>query len=325
MKSLADKLIQLRKQHGWSQEELAEKLSVSRQAVSKWESAQAVPDIANLLQLSTLFGVTTDYLLKDEGQANNVPASPTERTAQTVCEEQARAYIALRRRASRLIALATLLCILSPLPLILLGACSEYPAFGISETAAGVAGLITLFVFVLCAVPLFLYCGFQHAPYAFLEDGTPFLLEASARRYAEEQERQSAKRYTACNILATCLCIIAPIPLIVSAFFEHLLLCVTMLCVTVAVVGIGVVIFIVQGVPHAAVQRLLQKGEFTPKAKRENAVKEAVEGVYWCLIVGIYLAWSFLSGWWHITWVVFPLGGVLSPLLSLLFRPKDTQ
>ncbi|MBE6557115.1 MAG: helix-turn-helix transcriptional regulator, partial [Ruminococcaceae bacterium] len=67
MKSLADKLIQLRKQHGWSQEELAEKLSVSRQAVSKWESAQAVPDIANLLQLSTLFGVTTDYLLKDEG------------------------------------------------------------------------------------------------------------------------------------------------------------------------------------------------------------------------------------------------------------------
>lgn len=62
----ADKLIRLRKKNGWSQEELAEKLNVSRQAVSKWESAQTVPELEKLLQLSALFGVTTDYLLKDE-------------------------------------------------------------------------------------------------------------------------------------------------------------------------------------------------------------------------------------------------------------------
>ena len=61
----ADKLIRLRKKNGWSQEELAEKLNVSRQAVSKWESAQTVPELEKLLQLSALFGVTTDYLLKD--------------------------------------------------------------------------------------------------------------------------------------------------------------------------------------------------------------------------------------------------------------------
>ena len=63
---LADKIIRLRKRNGWSQEELAEKMNVSRQAVSKWESAQTIPDLEKILLLSSLFGVTTDYLLKDE-------------------------------------------------------------------------------------------------------------------------------------------------------------------------------------------------------------------------------------------------------------------
>ena len=63
---LADKIIRLRKRNGWSQEELAAKMNVSRQAVSKWEAAQTTPDLEKILQLGNLFGVTTDYLLKDE-------------------------------------------------------------------------------------------------------------------------------------------------------------------------------------------------------------------------------------------------------------------
>ncbi len=63
---LADKIIRLRKKNGWSQEELAEKMNVSRQAVSKWEGAQSTPDLEKILQMSNLFGVTTDYLIKDE-------------------------------------------------------------------------------------------------------------------------------------------------------------------------------------------------------------------------------------------------------------------
>ena len=60
---LADKIIEERKKNGWSQEELANKLGVSRQAVSKWESSGSIPDLQRILQMSELFGVTTDYLL----------------------------------------------------------------------------------------------------------------------------------------------------------------------------------------------------------------------------------------------------------------------
>ena len=60
---LADKIIDLRKKNGWSQEELAEKLQVTRQSISKWEGAQSTPDLNKILAMSQLFGVTTDYLL----------------------------------------------------------------------------------------------------------------------------------------------------------------------------------------------------------------------------------------------------------------------
>ena len=62
--TLADRIQQLRKQKGISQEELADRVGVSRQAVSKWESEQSTPDLDKILLLSDYFEVTTDYLLK---------------------------------------------------------------------------------------------------------------------------------------------------------------------------------------------------------------------------------------------------------------------
>lgn len=72
---LSEKILHLRKQHGLSQEDLAEKLNVSRQAVSRWEVGSAQPDASNVLQLSQLFGVTADYLLNDNYKSDqDVPA-----------------------------------------------------------------------------------------------------------------------------------------------------------------------------------------------------------------------------------------------------------
>ena len=64
--TFAEKILQLRKREGYTQEELADRLAVSRQAISRWEMGTAVPDSSNLLQISKLFSVSTDYLLNDE-------------------------------------------------------------------------------------------------------------------------------------------------------------------------------------------------------------------------------------------------------------------
>lgn len=76
--TLGEKLQKLRKARGWTQEELAEKVGVSRQSLSKWESDGALPDTANVIVLADLFGVTTDYLLREEVQSD--PAAPVAST-----------------------------------------------------------------------------------------------------------------------------------------------------------------------------------------------------------------------------------------------------
>ena len=81
---LAEKIAQLRKQKGWSQEELANRLQVSRQAVSKWEGGASIPDLDKILKLSALFEVTTDYLLKDTLEAPDAAPAAVLVTAHSV-------------------------------------------------------------------------------------------------------------------------------------------------------------------------------------------------------------------------------------------------
>lgn len=96
---LADKISQLRKARNWSQEDLAYKLGVSRQSVSKWEQGTSIPDLDKIIKLSQIFDVSCDYLLKDE---NNVVIEEEQETNQRVALslEDAVAYIQLRKKAA---------------------------------------------------------------------------------------------------------------------------------------------------------------------------------------------------------------------------------
>lgn len=137
---LADKIIALRKKKGWSQEELAEKTGVSRQAVSKWEGAQSVPDLSKILLLSEIFEVSTDYLLKDdmteewqESKAQLAVERPVtesraaghhpteEMQGRYVSMEEAEEFLTMKEGTAGRIAAGVCLCIWSPVGLILLG------------------------------------------------------------------------------------------------------------------------------------------------------------------------------------------------------------
>ena len=312
---LADKIIELRKKSGWSQEELAEKMDVSRQAVSKWESGQTQPELDKILLLSSLFGVTTDYLLKEEVACEE----KTEKlvNVRRITKKEAEQYLEIRRNASWKISVATILCILAPIPLIFLGAFSEVPSSGVSETAAGVIGLLRLFLFVLGAVPLFLICGFKNEPYLFLERGEPFEMDRDTKEMLFQRKKEFQKFYTRMNILATCLCIFSPIPLIVSAFFGNEMLCVAMLCVLLVIVAVAVFLFILVGVRQVSMQKLL-KEDYAPKKIENGSLKEAVGFAYWGVTVAIYLFWNFYGNGWYISWLTFIIAGVLFPLVMKL-------
>ena len=131
---LAEKIMNLRKKNGWSQEELAAKLNVSRQSVSKWESAMSVPELDKILLLSQIFEVSTDYLLKDENtEEDYAPVSQESAPAlRRVSMEEARNFIRLQQYAAPRIAVGVVLCILSPTILLFLLGIAESGLYGLS-------------------------------------------------------------------------------------------------------------------------------------------------------------------------------------------------
>ena len=100
----SEKVTSLRKQAGWSQEELAQRLDVSRQAVSKWESGQAMPDLDRVVRMSEMFGVSTDSLLRDIPE----PDRSVQEAVRAVTMEEAEAFLSLKETMADRIAWAVL-------------------------------------------------------------------------------------------------------------------------------------------------------------------------------------------------------------------------
>ena len=316
---LADKIIRLRKKNSWSQEELAEKMNVSRQAVSKWESAQTIPDLEKILQLSALFGVTTDYLLKDEIEDEELNGDASSDTSvRRISIEEANKYIEQRKKASFRIALATFFCILSPIALIVLSILSELPDPILSEITAGAVGLTVLFAFIICAVPIYIYCGFQNQPYEFLNKNVPFELEYGVKGLVTEKKNAFRPTYVAFNIIATCLCIFSVVPLVILSFTGNDILVAVALGLLMLIVGMGVGMFIIAGTQNASMQKLLKEGEFTEKEKNRTGIKEVIGFFYWGILTAIFLTVSFLTNYWHLSWLIFAVGGVLFPIVMYI-------
>lgn len=329
---LADKIMTLRKKAGWSQEELAAQLGVTRQSVSKWEGAQSIPDMDKVVQMSRLFGVTTDYLLKDElEEAAPAPAmEEADGALRRVTMEQASAYLSLRRQDAPKMALAASLCVLSPIPLIALAGLSELPASPISENAAAGLGLCFLVCMVAAAVYLFLRCSARARDYAFLED-EPFETEYGVAAMVKERRREYADTFSRLCILGTVLCILSTLPLFISLCFEAAdmvyLLCV---CVLLALVSGGCYAFVLGGTIHSAANKLLEKGDYTRSRKAGHGLRSAISLAYWLVVTAVFLLYIFgPSANPQYSWIVWAVGGVLyaavMSIVGLIGRKKPKQ
>ncbi|MFR0986607.1 MAG: helix-turn-helix domain-containing protein, partial [Frisingicoccus sp.] len=171
---LAEKIVFLRKRKGWSQEELADKLDISRQSVSKWELGASIPDLDKIIKLSDLFDVTTDYLLKDDAQeiacdVSEVFEEVSEPSARKVSVEEANLFMDLTERLSGRIAFAVSLFILSPVPLLFLGGVAEYKHSRLTDDMAGGFGVTILLVLVAIGVAILILNGMQLSEYEYLE------------------------------------------------------------------------------------------------------------------------------------------------------------
>ena len=310
---LADKIVDLRKKNGWSQEELAEQLGVSRQSVSKWEGAQSVPDMGRVVQMSELFGVSTDYLLKDSMEPSDATAVALPDTAErTVGMEEANAFLRAKETNAGRVALGVLLCILSPVCLILLGGASDFGLIRLSEAQAAGVGMTVLLLMVGGAVALFVTSGLRSSRFEYLEKepvDTLYGVDGMVRERQEQFRPTRARQLT----LGIVLCVLAVIPLFFSLIvfgeqetFGHILSLAAML----VLVGVGVLLIVRSSILWGAFQQLLEEGDYSREAKANAQSLGAFNGVYWGLVTAGYLAWSFIANSWDRSWIIWPVAAV---------------
>lgn len=308
---LGEKIMELRKRNGWSQEELAGKLNVSRQSVSKWESAMSVPELDKVLQLSEIFEVSTDYLLKDDKEEDYVPGRSETPSVRKVTMEEAQEFIAVRKEASFRIPAGVAACILSPAPLFLLTGMSDAGRLTVSEELADGIGIAVLLLIVATAVGNFIVFGMRLGKYEWLEKEDFELCYGIAGMVKERQEAETpffARRIAA----GVALCILGVVPLLLSGSVDagetvQAVGLVFLLCMIAA----GVFLLTSAGLRKGAYDQLLQVGEYTREGKEASRVLGRIASVYWCVVTAVYVGWSLLTREWHFTWILWPVAGIL--------------
>ena len=322
---LGDKISEERKKNGWSQEELAEQLGVSRQAVSKWESAGSIPDLQKVIQLATLFGVSTDYLLRDDivpEQNTQIIYQESEKTEplRKVSMEEANEFLEFRKKGAPTIANATALCILSPILLVILGALSEEPGFHITEGLAAGLGCTALFGMIAIAVFMFITYGIKASHMEHLEKYA-FETEYGVTGMVKEKKRLYEGTFTRGIAVGVVFCIMAVVPVIIVGAMEAPdYICAFCVCVLLALIAVGVNMIIRVSMVKSSYDTLLQEGEYTQSEKMMKRKLDTFSGVYWCLATAIYLGWSFWTMRWDFTWIVWPVAGVLFAVASGIAR-----
>lgn len=315
--TFSEKISALRKQKGWSQEELAEKLMVTRQAVSKWESAQSMPDLDKLVQLSEALGVSTDYLLKDE-QAQSAPVPATaEQTVKPrhVTQEEARRYLQLQTAAIPKTTLGVALCVWSPIALIGLPVLRSTLNWGFPEEICSGIGLCVLLVMVAAGVALLLTASGKLREFEYLER-EPIETDNGAREQALSMQREVLPICAKRNTIGVVLCILSVLPLFA-------LMCVPgvpdgyyslAVCALLLLVGIACLLLVRTGSMRGAVDKLLEQGDYTRENKAKSRFVGAVSAAYWLVVTAAFLFYTFGpngNGQPQCSWFIWAVAGVL--------------
>jgi transcriptional regulator with XRE-family HTH domain len=324
--NLAKKIINLRKQKGWSQEELASRLDVSRQSVSKWESNVSVPEMDKILQLSDLFQVTTDYLLKDDLVEEHAALDEEELeliTPKNITAEEASTYLSSTKKESKIIALGVMLCMLAGANVVFFGGTSESKVILGSESTQLAVGLIGLFLLIAIAVTLFITSSNRSDQYKYLST-TVLSLQKRYKEELKEEYHTFVKKYNLRITFSVVMLILSALPLIIGGLFDAGEYTLIMLVVLLIVLASIAVFIIVQGtIELEGYKTLLNKMN---RSKRDTKVQKEIdsyETIFWMIALAIYLGWSFYTNNWGISWIVWPIAGVLSAIIPELVKLKN--
>lgn len=318
---LSEKITALRKQMGWSQEELAEQLSISRQSVSKWELGASIPDLEKIIRMSELFGVSTDYLLKDDEETAVYTGQVDHTEEKTVSAEEADRFMRIKKEHSGKIAGAVSLFILSPVCLIQLAGFAESGIGRLSENAAGGLGMLILLLMVAAGVGICIWCGSETEEFEYLKHDF-FSLGYGVKGIVEKNRQNFRKTHKIGLTVGVSLCIVAVLPLLIASMFEAddlvLITCVSFLL---CIIAAAAALMVRNGEIMESYNILLGREEYTDQNKELRRRMGWFPGVYWGVATAGFLTGFFWLGVLEgrtIGWYWAIAGVLYAPMLQIV-------
>lgn len=314
---VGEKIALLRKKNNYSQEDLANELEISRQSVSKWESGNSIPDLDKIVKMSSLFGVSTDYLLKDELE-EETPSETDEavQDGRSVTLEEANQFLELTKDFAKKVSLSVSLFILSPVLLIILAGMAESGAFPITENMAGGLGTAVLLLMVAVGTVIIVMSGLSYGKYDYLEK-EKIVLQYGVAGIVNKRKEEFSETFRRNIALGVGVVITGIIPLMIAAAFGASefteIICTGILL---AAVSLGVHQIVWASVIQGSFQKLLQEEDYSEENKEMKKKTGGFAGIYWCLVTALYLAISLLTASWETSWVIWPVAGVLFVALN---------
>lgn len=321
---ISEKIMSLRKKMGCSQEDLANELNVSRQSVSKWETGASIPDMNKVIQMSDLFGVTTDYLLRDNfdddlnqqaGIEHLVKTESIKKDYQSedryyVTMEESDAYLEMERKNGLEIGFGVALCIWSSILVVILMSISESKPSVISEQVAESVGVTVLFIMIALAVYIFITRGGRSKKYNYIENEIIQLeygVEASIKRKKETFDPVGTSQIA----IGIGIILLGVIPTVVASSLSSNEVYIGISAgLMLFFIGLGVMLIIRASVIKSSFKKLLEEDY----RRTEKLVKKEIgwlSPVYFSVVTALYLGYSFITNRWDHSWIIWPVAGTL--------------
>lgn len=274
-----------------------------------------ISEFGDLSELAESLGLGDAY--NNSGADNDTQTS--EQPAKNVSLSEAEEYMHASVKSSKWIALGVALCIYCPIPLVFMGGIDSYVK-GLTDLSVVLMGIFPLFIMIGIAVGIFIANGIKMGKYEYLKKER-IQIDYAVEKYLNAVEEESSSPYTRNLVIGVLLCIFSVIPvLITGSITDDSIINVISVILLLVMIGIAVAIFIISGSRMECIKVLKQEGDFTVRSKEDNKAIEVIAGIYWPIATVIYLAWSFVTMNWGITWIVWPIAGIMFGAIVVIYK-----
>lgn len=258
-----------------------------------------------------------DELISELGIKSTVETSAFEEPLPLITKEAAENYISAQKTYGNIIGLGVFLCIMAPAFFVLVSFLVNQKNI-VKNT--DFLTILPLFTCIAVAVAIFIFSGMQLEKYDYLKQ--PFDLDFGVKDLLLHEKSNYIPTFTLHIIVGVVLCILSPLSVIfademddINLFYETFSIFVLLF-----LIAIAVFLFIRTGMIFDGYKVLLQEQEFSKVNKRQEKKLEAIASIVWPIIAAIYLLWSFLSGDWGTTWIIWPIAGILYGVFTSIYK-----